>query len=235
MLELKNISVGYTKRMVLHQVSMHIDPTLMTVVMGANGAGKSTLLKAIYGLLPLKHGTILWEESKLNPSPQSLIEKGIFMIPQGKRVFNTLSVAENIELATHFWKKRSDYPEALEKVLDIFPELKDKLKQTAGNLSGGQQQMVALARGFINNPKLVLLDEPSIGLSPKLINETFYRLKDLNKQRGTGFIIVEHNLKTLLPLTDHAFILDQGTLAYDGKAESKTLDKMLDKIFNRAP
>lgn len=234
MLTLQNITAGYQKRMVLEKVSMTIDPSLITVVMGANGAGKSTLLKAIYGLIPLKHGHIFWDEAAIKPSPQMLVQEGVFMIPQGKRVFNQMSVLENIELATHFWKDRSLFPKRLEYVLDIFPELKPKLNQLAGNLSGGQQQMVALARGFINKPRLVLLDEPSIGLSPKLINETFYRLKDLNQKLGTGFVIVEHNLKTLLPLTDKAFILHQGTVAYDGPTESKTLDKMLDKIFTRA-
>lgn len=139
------------------------------------------------------------------------------MIPQGKRVFRKMTVLENIELATHFWKNRKEFPDRLAEVLKIFPDLKNRLDHLAGNLSGGQQQMVALARGFINRPKLVLLDEPSIGLSPKLINDTFYKIKELNQTLGTGFVIVEHNLKTLLPLTD--------------KAESKTLEKMIDKIF----
>lgn len=231
MLELKNISAGYDKRMVLNDVSVTIDPSLITVIMGPNGAGKSTLLKAMYGLLPLAKGHAELDGRSLKPSPQKLVEEGIFMIPQGKRVFRNMTVLENIELATHFWKKRKEFPVRLAEVLKIFPDLKNRLDHLAGNLSGGQQQMVALARGFINRPKLVLLDEPSIGLSPKLINDTFYKIKELNQTLGTGFVIVEHNLKTLLPLTDKAYILDQGEIVYDGKAESKTLEKMLNKIF----
>lgn len=231
MLELKNISAGYDKRMVLNDVSVAIDPSLITVIMGPNGAGKSTLLKAMYGLLPLVKGHAELDGRSLKPSPQKLVEEGIFMIPQGKRVFRNMTVLENIELATHFWKKRKEFPARLAEVLKIFPDLKNRLDHLAGNLSGGQQQMVALARGFINRPKLVLLDEPSIGLSPKLINDTFYKIKELNQTLGTGFVIVEHNLKTLLPLTDKAYILDQGEIVYDGKAESKTLEKMLNKIF----
>ncbi len=231
MLELKNISAGYDKRMVLNDVSVTIDPSLITVIMGPNGAGKSTLLKAMYGLLPLVKGHAELDGRSLKPSPQKLVEEGIFMIPQGKRVFRNMTVLENIELATHFWKKRKEFPVRLAEVLKIFPDLKNRLDHLAGNLSGGQQQMVALARGFINRPKLVLLDEPSIGLSPKLINDTFYKIKELNQTLGTGFVIVEHNLKTLLPLTDKAYILDQGEIVYDGKAESKTLEKMLNKIF----
>lgn len=231
MLELKNISAGYDKRMVLNQVSVKIDPSLITVIMGPNGAGKSTLLKAMYGLIPLVEGSAELNGKKIKPSPQKLVEEGIFMIPQGKRVFRNMTVLENIELATHFWKNRKEFPDRLAEVLKIFPDLKNRLDHLAGNLSGGQQQMVALARGFINRPKLVLLDEPSIGLSPKLINDTFYKIKELNQTLGTGFVIVEHNLKTLLPLTDKAYILDQGEIVYDGKAESKTLEKMIDKIF----
>lgn len=231
MLELKNISAGYDKRMVLNDVSVAIDPSLITVIMGPNGAGKSTLLKAMYGLLPLVKGHAELDGRSLKPSPQKLVQEGIFMIPQGKRVFRNMTVLENIELATHFWKKRKEFPVRLAEVLKIFPDLKNRLDHLAGNLSGGQQQMVALARGFINRPKLVLLDEPSIGLSPKLINDTFYKIKELNQTLGTGFVIVEHNLKTLLPLTDKAYILDQGEIVYDGKAESKTLEKMLNKIF----
>lgn len=231
MLTLKNISAGYDKRMVLNDVSVKIDPSLITVIMGPNGAGKSTLLKAMYGLLPLAEGHAELDGKSIKPSPQKLVEEGIFMIPQGKRVFRNMTVLENIELATHFWKNRKEFPDRLAEVLKIFPDLKNRLDHLAGNLSGGQQQMVALARGFINRPKLVLLDEPSIGLSPKLINDTFYKIKELNQKLGTGFVIVEHNLKTLLPLTDKAYILDQGEIVYDGKAESKTLEKMLDKIF----
>lgn len=233
MLELKNVSAGYDKRMVLNNVSVKIDPSLITVIMGPNGAGKSTLLKALYGLIPLKQGTVELYDKEISPSPQNLVEEGIFMIPQGKRVFRNMTVLENIELATHFWKNRKEFPERLEEVLKIFPDLKIRLEHLAGNLSGGQQQMVALARGFINHPKLVLLDEPSIGLSPKLINDTFHKIKELNHTKGTGFVIVEHNLKTLLPLTDKAYILDQGEIVYDGKTESKTLEKMLDKIFSK--
>lgn len=231
MLELKNVSAGYEKRMVLNDVSVKIDPSLITVIMGPNGAGKSTLLKVLYGLLPLAKGIAELDGRVIKPSPQKLVEEGIFMIPQGKRVFRNMTVMENIELSTHFWKNRKDFPERLEMVLKIFPDLKKRLEHLAGNLSGGQQQMVALARGFINRPKLVLLDEPSIGLSPKLINDTFLKIKELNQTLGTGFVIVEHNLKTLLPLTDKAYILDQGEIVYDGKAESKTLEKMIDKIF----
>jgi ABC-type branched-subunit amino acid transport system ATPase component len=165
-----------------------------------------------------------------------------------------MSVRENIEIAFHYTPTqdllsqqagKQIYPapqggrnsraemfsQRLESVLAHFPDLRPHLNDAAGNLSGGQQQMVAIARGLVNNPRLLLLDEPSIGLAPKLISDTFQKLHELNRQTGTGFLIVEHNLKTLLPLTDRAIILSQGKIAYDGKSDGKTLQNMIDGIF----
>ena len=171
------------------------------------------------------------DDKKIVPTPQKLVEAGIFMVPQGKRVFRKMTVMENLELATHFWKDRTIFPERLEEVLAHFPDLRERLDDLAGNLSGGQQQMVALARGLLNKPKMVFMDEPSIGLSPKLINDTFHKIKEIKDGLGTAFVIVEHNLKTLLPLTDWAYILDQGKVIYDGKSEGKTLEKMVSAVF----
>lgn len=234
MLELKNITAGYGRKAVLRDLSVCFPQNKITVVMGPNGAGKSTLLKVAYGLLETKQGSIYLNDNKITPTPQRLVEEGMFLIPQGKRVFPTMSVLENIELATHFWKDRLLFNTYLEEVLTHFPDLKPRLGEKAGNLSGGQQQMVALARGLINKPKMLFLDEPSIGLAPKLIKDTFLKIREINQKLGTGFVIVEHNLQTLLPLTDHAYILVQGEVVYDGATDTKTLAKMLDKIFNKA-
>ncbi|MDR1696746.1 MAG: ATP-binding cassette domain-containing protein [Rickettsiales bacterium] len=181
-------------------------------------------------------------------SPRAWAAHGVFMIGQGGRVFPTMTVRENIEIAfipptggkaaapafagvTERPARGELFSERLGEVLAHFPDLRMRLDDPAGNLSGGQQQMVALCRGLINRPKLLLLDEPSIGLSPKLISDTFHKLREINKRTGCGFIIVEHNLKTLLPLTDHAVILANGKIAYDGKSDGKTLQNMIDKIF----
>lgn len=231
MIELRNIDAGYGRRLVLKDVNVKINPCAITVVMGPNGAGKSTLLKVMFGLLKPSAGEIYLNDVVIRPRPAGLVSHGIFMIPQGKRVFRNMTVLENIELATHFWRERYQFKIRLEEVLEHFPDLKPRLHDLAGNLSGGQQQMVALARGLINRPKLLLLDEPSIGLSPKLITDTFHKIKEIKEKLGTGFVIVEHNLKTLLPLTDYAYILDQGQVVYNGSAQSKTLDKMTSRIF----
>ena len=231
MLELKNIKAGYAKKVVLNDVSVTLKDNTITIIMGANGAGKSTLLKTAYGLLKPMAGEILFDGKKITASPQSYVEQGIFCIPQGKRVFRRITVKENLELATHFWKDRSAFPQRLEEILEHFPDLKPRLEDLAGNLSGGQQQMVALARGLINKPRMVFMDEPSIGLAPKLTSDIFHKIKELKETMGTAFVIVEHNLKTLLPLTDWAYILEQGQVVYDGKSEGKTLEKMLSSIF----
>lgn len=231
MLELKNIKAGYNKKVVLNDVSVTLKDNTITVIMGANGAGKSTLLKTAYGLLKPMAGDVLLDSKKISASPQSYVEQGIFYVPQGKRVFRNLTVLENLELATHFWKDRSTFPERLEEILTHFPDLKPRLQDLAGNLSGGQQQMVALARGLINKPRMMFMDEPSIGLAPKLTSDTFHKIREIKDTLGTAFVIVEHNLKTLLPLTDWAYILEQGQVVYDGKSESKTLEKMLSSVF----
>ncbi len=231
MLELKNIKAGYGKKAILNDISVVFRDKCITVIMGANGAGKSTLLKTAFGVIKPMGGEIYLDGKKLRPSPQILVKNGICFIPQKNRVFPEMSVMENLELATHSWADRSLFPQYLDDVLEYFPDLRAKLSDPAGELSGGQQQMVALARGLISKPKMIFMDEPSIGLSPKLINDVFHKIKDLQEQTGTAFVIVEHNLKTLLPLTDYAYILQDGKIAYDGKSNGKTLEKMLFVVF----
>lgn len=231
MLELKNIKAGYGKKAILNDISVVFRDNCITVIMGANGAGKSTLLKTAFGVIKPMGGNIYLDGKKLRPSPQILVKNGICFIPQKNRVFPEMSVMENLELATHSWADRSLFPQYLNDVLEYFPDLRAKLSGPAGELSGGQQQMVALARGLISKPKMILMDEPSIGLSPKLINDVFHKIKDLQERTGTAFVIVEHNLKTLLPLTDYAYILQDGQIAYDGKSNGKTLEKMISVVF----
>lgn len=231
MLELKNIKAGYGKKAILNDISVVFRDKCITVIMGANGAGKSTLLKTAFGVIKPMGGEIYLDGKKLRPSPQILVKNGICFIPQKNRVFPEMSVMENLELATHSWADRSLFPQYLDDVLGYFPDLRAKLSAPAGELSGGQQQMVALARGLVGKPKMILMDEPSIGLSPKLINDVFHKIKDLQEQTGTAFVIVEHNLKTLLPLTDYAYILQDGKIAYDGKSNGKTLERMVSVVF----
>ena len=231
MLELKNIKAGYGKKAILNDISVTFRDNCITVIMGANGAGKSTLLKTAFGVIKPMGGEIYLDGKKIHATPQILVKKGICFIPQRDRVFPEMSVMENLELAAHSWPDRSLFTGYLNDVLEYFPDLRAKLSAPAGELSGGQQQMVALARGLVGKPKMILMDEPSIGLSPKLINDVFHKIKDLQTRTGTAFVIVEHNLKTLLPLTDYAYILQDGKIAYDGKSNGKTLERMVSVVF----
>ena len=228
MLSLKNINAGYDKKKVLTDVSVEFKSKSITVIMGPNGAGKSTLLKVAFGLLKPYQGEVFFENNSVKASPQLFVQKGIFMVPQGKRVFQNMTVKENIELATHFWKSRSHFEDELEKILADFAELKPFLKMPAGNLSGGQQQMVALARAFINNPKMVLMDEPAIGLSPKLINETFHKLKDNPNFNMTTIALTANAISEMKEK-----YLSEGFDGYLSKPVAKDdLDKLLREFFN---
>ncbi|MBO4746118.1 MAG: ABC transporter ATP-binding protein [Alphaproteobacteria bacterium] len=231
MLELKNIKAGYGKKAVLENVSVKLRDNCITVIMGANGAGKSTLLKTAFGIIRAMDGKILLDGTEIRPTPQMLVKNGVYFVPQRNRVFPDMTVRENIELATHSWTDKSIFDERLRAVLEYFPDLKTRLDARADTLSGGQQQMVALARGLVGKPKMIFMDEPSIGLAPKLINDVFHKIKDLKEKTGTAFVIVEHNLKTLLPLTDWAYILQDGRVAYDGSSNGKTLEKMTSVVF----
>lgn len=231
MLELKNIKAGYGKKAVLENVSVKLRDNCITVIMGANGAGKSTLLKTAFGIIKPMAGKIYMDGVEIRPTPQMLVKNGIYFVPQRNRVFPDMTVRENIELAMHSWPDKSIFDARLGEVLQYFPDLKTRLDTRADTLSGGQQQMVALARGLVGNPKMIFMDEPSIGLAPKLINDVFHKIKDLKDKTRTAFVIVEHNLKTLLPLTDWAYILQDGGVVYDGSSNGKTLDKMTASVF----
>lgn len=231
MLELKNIKAGYGKKAVLENVSVKLRDNCITVIMGANGAGKSTLLKTAFGIIKPMAGKIYMDGAEIRPTPQMLVKNGIYFVPQKNRVFPDMTVRENIELAMHSWPDKSIFDSRLSAVLKYFPDLQTRLDARADTLSGGQQQMVALARGLVGKPKMIFMDEPSIGLAPKLINDVFHKIKDLKDKTGTAFVIVEHNLKTLLPLTDWAYILQDGGVVYDGSSNGKTLDKMTASVF----
>lgn len=231
MLELKNIKAGYGKKAVLENVSVKLRDNCITVIMGANGAGKSTLLKTAFGIIKPMAGKIYMDGVEIRPTPQMLVKNGIYFVPQRNRVFPDMTVRENVELAMHSWPDKSIFDSRLDEVLKYFPDLQTRLDARADTLSGGQQQMVALARGLVGKPKMIFMDEPSIGLAPKLINDVFHKIKDLKDKTGTAFVIVEHNLKTLLPLTDWAYILQDGGVVYDGSSNGKTLDKMTASVF----
>lgn len=231
LLQLKNVSVQYGGVRALENVSVSLDEGEIVALMGPNGAGKSTILKALFGMAPLSHGEIWFHEKKIHPIPHEMVAAGISFVPQGRRVFFTLTVEENLEMGAYALREKSELKRRLGEVMDIFPILKTKRTCKSGTLSGGQQQMLALARGLMSDPKVLLLDEPSLGLAPKIVKEIFAKIKEINERHGTAIFVVEHNLKSLFEVVSRAYLLDKGSVVYDGDIPTLQNGDLLEKVF----
>lgn len=218
MLEIKNLNTGYDKKQVLFDVNALAEKNKITAIIGPNGSGKSTLLKSVCGAIPSWMGEIKYNGCRLNGNePPENLKLGISFCPQGNRVFDELSVKENLEIGGYILKKKKA-KERIEEVLEIFPDLKERFKQDAGTLSGGEQQMLAVARALIPEPKLLLLDEPSLGLAPNLVNDTFEKFVELNKKLGITILIVEQKVNDVLKISDSVYSLKLGKIAFEGKS-----------------
>ena len=218
-LQIKNLNAGYGPLKVLFGVSMHVNPNEIVVLIGPNGAGKSTVLKSIFKLVDVYKGSILFQKkSLLNLHTYDLIKLGISIVPQGRQVFSTLTVEENLDLGAFLTREKEVIEERKKEVLSHFPELKQRLNDRAYTLSGGQQQMLAMARALMQDPKLLLLDEPSLGLSPKMMKLVFEKVKDINKE-GTAILMVEQNAKQAVKLADRIYVLEEGKVRLHGTKE----------------
>ncbi len=231
LLQLKDIYVHYGGVKALDGASVEIDEGEIVALMGPNGAGKSTILKAIFGLAPIAKGKIFWHEKSFTPISHQVVQRGISFVPQGRRVFTHLTVEENLEIGGFIVKDKNKVRDRIKEVMKTFPILKQKRYAKSGTLSGGQQQMLALARGLMTNPRVLLLDEPSLGLAPKIVKEVFAKIKDINEQHKTAIIVVEHNIKTLLSIADRAYVLDKGKIAKEGTSEEILSSDVLEKVF----
>jgi len=231
LLKLNNLSVHYGGVKALDEVDINIDEGEMVVLMGPNGAGKSTVLKAIFGLAPIKSGQILWHESPVDPIPYQMASLGIAFVPQGRRVFASLSVRDNLSMGAFNIRDKEELARRTEEALEIFPVLKKKLKKLSGTLSGGEQQMLALARGLMIEPKILLLDEPSLGLSPKFVKEVFFKIAEINNRHKTAILVVEHNIKSILDIVKRAYILDKGRVVADGLTTTLLESDILERVF----
>ncbi len=231
LLELKNIHVHYGGVKALDGASVSIDEGEIVALMGPNGAGKSTILKAIFGLAPIDAGQVLWEGQPFKPVSYEVVERGVSFVPQGRRVFHHLTVLENLEIGGFNVRSAAERKERIANVLDLFPALKGKLKAKSGTLSGGQQQMLAIARGLMPDPKVLLLDEPSLGLAPKIVKEVFEKIREINERRKTAIFVVEHNLKSLLEITKRAYVLDKGKIYAEGDPKEIIEKGILERVF----
>lgn len=231
LLELKNIHVQYGGVHALSGASIQVDEGEVVALMGPNGAGKSTVLKAIFGIAPIETGSVLWHGTAFRPVPHEVVARGIAFVPQGRRVFKYLTVEENLEIGGFAVKDKKELRRRMDEVMQTFPILKAKRKEKSGTLSGGQQQMLALARGLMVDPKVLLLDEPSLGLAPKIVKEIFEKIKDINERHKTAIVVVEHNIKSILGIVHRAYVLDKGKVAAEGKPDEVIASGILEKVF----
>ncbi len=231
LLQIRDGKVRYGELTVLDGVSLTLDEGEIVALMGPNGAGKSTILKAIFGLAPLSGGRILWNNHSFTPVAHQVVRRGISFVPQGRRVFSGLSVEENLEIGGAIIKDKERLKQATEEVMRMFPILRQKRKAPSGTLSGGQQQMLALARGLMTDPKVLLLDEPSLGLAPKVVKEIFAKMREINQNRKTAILVVEHNITSLLQIAHRAYVLDKGKIVVTDTAKNLQGSDVLEKVF----
>lgn len=219
MLKIEDINVYYGNIHALKGVSLDINEGEIVTLIGANGAGKSTLLKTISGLLKPKNGNILFEgESISGKVAQAIVKQGLSHVPEGRRVFANMSVEENLELGAYLRKDKQGIKEDFEKVYNLFPRLLERRKQLSGTLSGGEQQMLAMGRALMARPKLLLLDEPSMGLAPLLV-KTIFRIIDEINQSGTTILLVEQNANMALSIADRAYVIETGKIVLSGSSD----------------
>ncbi|MCW5695636.1 MAG: ABC transporter ATP-binding protein [Bauldia sp.] len=229
LIELRSIVAGYGGAPILHGVDIAIDQSDIGVVVGPNGAGKSTTLKAVFGLLTVTAGSIVFDGADItNARSDRLVPMGLSYVPQEKNIFPTMSVEENLEMGAFI--RRDDFSGSLASVYEMFPPLKEKRRQKAGELSGGQRQMVAIGRALMSRPRLLMLDEPSAGLSPRYVLEIFERIVAINKS-GVGILMVEQNARQALQIASRGFVLAAGQNRFTGTGRELLDDPEVAKSF----
>ena len=231
LLELRNVSVHFGAVVALEQVTLGVGRGELAAVMGPNGAGKSTVLKAIMGLAPVTGGQVFWRGDALEAPTHDIVKLGISFVPQGRRVFTHLSVIENLELGCLYLNNKAEQERRLETVLELFPVLYEKRRDMASQMSGGQQQMLALGRGLMASPEVLLLDEPTLGLAPIIVREVFEKVREINRSLSTTIFVVEHNIKGVLDIASRAYVLDRGRLVHSGTPESVQETNILTDVF----
>ena len=231
MLEIKDLEVYYGVIQAIKGVSFEVNEGEVIALIGANGAGKTTILQTITGLLSPKKGSVIFEGQDLTKIPaHKIVSLGMAHVPEGRRVFSDLSVLENLKMGAFTRKDKNEINESLQKVYARFPRLEERKNQRAGTLSGGEQQMLAMGRALMSNPKIILMDEPSMGLSPILVNEIFDIIRSVSAS-GTTVLLVEQNAKKALSIADRAYVLETGNIVLDGKADDLLNNDSIKKAY----
>ncbi len=229
MLSIKNLHAGYNGLKVLKGIDVHVKPNEIVALIGPNGAGKSTVLKNVFGLVKKRKGEITFNHKNIiNMQPDEIVKLGINYVQQGRSVFPSLTVHENIQLGAYI--RKDNIENDLQEIYEKFPHLKERKNQKAGLLSGGEQQMVAIGRAMMLKPKVMLLDEPSLGLSPKIKKLIFDKIIEINKE-GVSIIVVEQNARLSLEKSDRAYVLETGSNKLEGKGKDLLKDERVQKLY----
>lgn len=232
MIRLNDVVAGYGQKIVLRKVSCHISPSEIVGLVGPNGSGKSTIIKAMYGLIKVETGAILYQGREIqNRKPSINAAEGIGYIPQGNKIFDRLSVQENLELGGFFLKNQKDLISRIDRVYDLFPVLKSHRKKIAGKMSGGERQMLGIGRGLIMNPKLILLDEPSIGLAPRLVSLTMETISVIRSRFNITLLVVEQKVREVLRIVDRVYVLKLGEIVFEETRITQDTEDTLRRIF----
>jgi branched-chain amino acid transport system ATP-binding protein len=220
MLDIKNIQTFYGKIQALRDVSIKVNTGEIVSLIGANGAGKSTLLMTVSGINKPREGVIIFEGKNIEKEePHKIVKLGISQSPEGRRIFSKLTVEENLKLGSNIYENGKNYLTDIKEVFELFPVLSDRKTQRGGTLSGGEQQMLAIGRALMARPKMLLLDEPSLGIAPKLVNQIFVAIKNINKEKKVTIFLVEQNAKKALELADRAYVLVNGKVTIQGTGQ----------------
>ena len=232
MFRIENITAGYGDITVLHGISLEIQKGEIVSLVGANAAGKSTLLRAISGLIPIDEGAIWFEDERIEQlDNKDRVAKGLIQIPEGRELFPGMSVQDNLLMGAFSKEHRKKANKNMEKVYELFPRLKERYKQMAGSLSGGEQQMVAIGRGLMSDPKLLMLDEPSLGLAPIVVQQMIQIIKKISEDMGTTIFLVEQNVNHALKLAKRGYVMENGNIVMSGSGQELLNNEHIKKAY----
>ncbi len=230
-LQVENLETGYGEVQILWGINLKADKSKLTTIIGSNGSGKTTLLRAITGVLPVWKGRVIFENKDITKLPAyKRAEMGLIMVPEGRMVFPEMSVYENLEMGAYTKRARRRMKETMEFVFSLFPRLKERIDQKAGTMSGGEQQMLAIGRGLMACPELLVLDEPSLGLAPKLVLEVFEIIEKLRSE-GVSMLLVEQNVHLSLAITDYAYVMAEGRIVMEGTGKELAASDEVRKAY----
>jgi branched-chain amino acid transport system ATP-binding protein len=231
MLDIENVSAAYGMVQILRDVSFHVEEKEIISIIGPNGAGKTTLVKTIMGLLHPKNGTIRFKGENIEKlPPYEIVKKGLILIPEGRDIFPRMTVEENLKLGAYTANGKNNINESKEKVYQIFPVLKKKQKALAQTLSGGEQQMLVICRSLMSNPQLLILDEPSLGLAPIIVEKVLDTVRKINEE-GVTVLLVEQNIRDSLDIADRGYVLEQGKIILEGKSKELLCNNHIKQVY----